>query len=92
MKFDARVLLIVASILTLVLLAASDVLPMLFVLLASELGAIICAVGLWFLYKEINSSGMSTFRALAAVGFVLLGVRFLASGWALLQGGLTTVS
>ena len=82
-----RALLIVASLLTLFLLFGSQGLPMLFVLLASELGAILCAVGLWLLYREYSNNGLTPFRAVAAAGFLLLGLRFLSSGFTLLQQG-----
>lgn len=88
MKFNARTALIIASVLTLFLLAASSTFPMLFVVLASELGAILCVVGLWLTYREYKLMGYSHFRLLSSIAFVLLALRFFSSGFAILKSGL----
>lgn len=89
MKFNARTLLIVASALTLFLVASGDRLPMLFVLLSSELGAILCGVGIWLLYREYTSHGYSLFRLVAGIAFALLAIRFFSAGLVILKAGFT---
>lgn len=84
MTFDSRKVLIIASVFTLFQIVLANNLPMLFMLLSSEVGVILCGFGLWLVYKEFKQSGFNVYRAVASVFFALLALRFALTGFSLL--------
>ncbi len=80
MTITSRTLLITAAIMTAFTLVMQAYLPLLFMLLVSEMGAILCAIGIWMLWKEHAQGRPPRYVIPAAVFFLLFGVRFALVG------------
>ena len=80
MNLSSRIFLITAGMLTGFTILLQAQLPLLFILLVSEFGAIVCLAGLWFLWQEKSAGKPVTYLLPAAALFVLFGVRFAISG------------
>lgn len=80
MRVTSRTLLITAAVITAFTLLLESHLPLLFLLLVSELGAILCGVGLWVLWKEWGQGRQLRYILAAGGFFILFALRFVVSG------------
>ncbi len=80
MQLTSRTLLLTAATLTAFTILLKSHLPLLFLLLVSELGAILCLIGLWLLWKETKANKFNLYAAVAGSLFVLFAIRFAITG------------